>query len=104
MPSKGQQPSLSIVDLKQLIAERRIAFSTRPEQAMRLLLDKPEVAAFGSLRLVAQACGVSPATITRLACLSGYSSFKDMKTAFQQYLVSTARRQDRCGQQQRSFQ
>ncbi|AOF92680.1 hypothetical protein [Sinorhizobium sp. RAC02] len=81
----------SIRDLKQLIAERRIEFPTLLEQAMRLLLCKPEIIAFGSLQSVARTCGVSGTTIIRLASRSGYASFKEMKAAFRQYLIAGAR-------------
>ncbi|SCB44141.1 hypothetical protein [Rhizobium multihospitium] len=81
----------SIRDLKQLIAERRIDFPALPEQAMRLLLSKPEIIAFGTLQSVARTCGVSRTTINRLASQSGYSGFKEMKGAFRQHLISVAR-------------
>ncbi|MNL89214.1 hypothetical protein D3C87_2193950 [compost metagenome] len=58
---------------------------------MRLLLSKPEIIAFGSLQSVARTCGVSGTTIIRLASRSGYASFKEMKTAFRQYLITLAR-------------
>lgn len=81
----------SIQDLKQLIAERRIDFPALLEQAMRLLLSKPEIIAFGSLQSVARTCGVSGTTIIRLASRSGYASFKEMKVAFRQHLIAIAR-------------
>jgi DNA-binding MurR/RpiR family transcriptional regulator len=81
----------SIRDLKQLIAQRRIDFPALPEQAMRLLLSKPEIIAFGTLQSVARTCGVSRTTINRLAARSGYSGFKEMKGAFRQHLISVAR-------------
>ncbi|MBD9597449.1 hypothetical protein IB270_31955 [Ensifer sp. ENS05] len=71
---------------------------------MRLLLINPDIAAFGSLSSVAQRCGVSKVTITRLASLSGYSSFREMKAAFQQHLVSVAGKQDGRARQQRRLQ
>jgi DNA-binding MurR/RpiR family transcriptional regulator len=90
-PSSEKAPqSPNIRDLKQLIAERRIDFRPVPGQAMRLLLSKPEIIAFGSLTSVAQACSVSGTTIIRLASRSGYSNFKEMRAAFRQYLISIA--------------
>lgn len=91
LSSSGQNTPPSIRDLKQLIAERRIDFPALPEQAMRLLLSQPEIIAFGTLQSVARSCGVSGTTIIRLASRSGYSSFKEMKGAFRQYLISVAR-------------
>ena len=79
LASVNEKAPPSIRDLKQLIAERRIDFPTLLEQAMRLLLSKPEIIAFGSLQSVARTCGVSGTTIIRLASRSGYARFKEMK-------------------------
>lgn len=90
----------TIRDLKQLIAERRIDFPPVPGQAMKLLLSKPDIIAFGSLKSVAQACHVSAATVVRLASRSGYSNFKEMRGAFRQYLIAVATtNQNQQGQQ-----
>jgi DNA-binding MurR/RpiR family transcriptional regulator len=91
LPSSDVKAPPSIRDLKQLIVERRIDFPALPEQAMRLLLSRPEIIAFGTLQSVARTCGVSRTTIIRLASRSGYSSFKEMKGAFRQHLLSVAR-------------
>ena len=45
LASVSEEAPPSIRDLKQLIAERRIDFPTLLEQAMRLLLSKPEIIA-----------------------------------------------------------
>ncbi|NTJ68651.1 MurR/RpiR family transcriptional regulator [Agrobacterium rhizogenes] len=91
LSSSNLKTPLSIRELKQLIADRHIDFPALPEQAMRLLLSKPEIIAFGTLQSVARNCGVSRTTIIRLASRSGYSSFKEMKGAFRQHLLSVAR-------------
>lgn len=86
--SSNKAASPSIRDLKQQIAERRILFSSLLEQAMRRLLSQPEIVAFGTLQSVSRKCSVSGTTIARLASHLGYSSFREMKAAFQQYLIS----------------
>lgn len=91
LASASERAPPSIREIKQLIIERRIDFPTLLEQAMRLLLSMPEIIAFGSLRSVARTCGVSGSTIIRLASRSGYSSFKEMKAAFRQHLITVAR-------------
>jgi DNA-binding MurR/RpiR family transcriptional regulator len=94
----------SIVDLKQLIVERRITYPACLQRAMRLLLGNPEVIAFGTLRSVAHACDVSETTITRLASHSGYSSFEEMQGAFRQHLLVLAGTNDLLIQQRGSIQ
>ncbi|MGV2077260.1 MurR/RpiR family transcriptional regulator [Rhizobium sp. 16-545-1B] len=71
---------------------------------MRLLLDHPEIVAFGTLQSVAQRCGVSGTTVTRLASRSGYSGFKEMQAAFRQHLVSLAGTRDPLADNRRSVQ
>lgn len=85
-----------------MIAERRIDFPPVPGQAMGLLLSKPDIIAFGSLKSVAQACHVSAATVVRLASRSGYSNFKEMRKAFRQYLIAVAKTNQNLSRQQRT--
>lgn len=53
---------------------------------MRGLLGQPDMVAFGTVRSVAAACGVSPTTVVRLSTTTVYSGFRDMKAAFQQHI------------------
>lgn len=88
--ANGTSPP-SVIELKRQIAQRRIGFPALLEQAMRLLLSRPEIVAFGTLQSVATACGVSGTTVIRLAAKAGYRSFKEMKAAFRQHLIFCAR-------------
>lgn len=79
----------SIADLKQRIAGGGVSFPDRQKSAMRRLLNSPDIVAFGTVQSVAAACDVSQTTIVRAAEASGYSSFSEMKKAFQQHLLAS---------------
>ncbi|MBK5566235.1 hypothetical protein [Ensifer sp. SSB1] len=73
--------------LKQRIVERRIALPASPRRAMHRILSQPEIVAFGTVKSVAAACGVSGTTIGRLCSRVGYESFGEMRRVLQKQLA-----------------
>ncbi|WP_244519832.1 transcriptional regulator [Ensifer sp. LC384] len=69
-----------------MCACRTLKLSKQLERVARTALAKPDLVAFGSARSVAVACSVSPTTVTRLATVLGFDSFRDLKLFFQQHL------------------
>ncbi|MFU1477770.1 MurR/RpiR family transcriptional regulator [Roseovarius sp. C7] len=56
-------------------------------RAARYVIDRPDHVALGSMRAVAQACGVAPTTMQRLAHEMGYESYDKFREVFQRGLV-----------------
>jgi DNA-binding MurR/RpiR family transcriptional regulator len=89
--SLASKPPTNVTELKGMFASRALKLPKQLEQVARLALERPEVVAFGSARLIAVACSVSPTTVTRLATALGFDSFRDFKLFFQQHLRRTAK-------------
>ena len=75
-----------VTELRGMVASRTLRLPRQLEQVARKALARPDLIAFGSARSVASACSVSPTTVTRLATVLGFESFRDFKTFFQQHL------------------
>lgn len=56
-------------------------------RAARYVLDRPDHVALGSMRAVAQSCGVAPTTMQRLAHEMGFDSYDKFRAVFQRELV-----------------
>lgn len=79
-------PPKSLVELKCLIAERRIVFPERLECVAREVLKEPEIVAFGSAATIARKCKVSETTVLRLPKCFGLETFADLKRLFRGHI------------------
>lgn len=91
MQSSRQDIAYDLDEVKRRILDRRLVFPGQLEWVMRRLLGQPDMVAFGTVRSVAAACGVSQTTVVRVATTTGYSGFRAMKAAFQQHIASRVR-------------
>lgn len=83
-------PPKSLLELKCLIAKRRIVLPERLECVARQVLTEPELVAFGSAAMIARKCNVSETTVLRLPKHFGLQAFKDLKHLFQSHLRDAA--------------
>lgn len=63
----GRMPPSNLRELKAMIAKKQVVFPGERKRVMRAILDHPEIIAFGTATSIAAACGVSSATVVRLA-------------------------------------
>lgn len=91
MQSSRQDIAYDLDEVKQRILDRRLVFSGQLEPVMRRLLGEPDMVAFGTVRSVAAACGVSQTTVVRVATTTGYPGFRAMKAAFRQHIAGRVR-------------
>ncbi|KSV89590.1 hypothetical protein N184_27350 [Sinorhizobium sp. GL28] len=86
--SEATRRPCDVTELRGMVASRTLRLPKQLEQVARKALARPDLVAFGSARSVATACSVSPTTVTRLATVLGFESFRDLKAFFQQHLRS----------------
>lgn len=78
--------AIDAMSAEQLISRLSAAFEELPSElkkAARYVTSNPSEVAFRSMRTVATAAGVSPATMVRLAKTLGVQSFEELREAFQ---------------------
>lgn len=79
-------PPVNVEELKKLIITKRVVLSLRQEVIIRLLLERPDIGAFGTTRSIGAACHVSASTVVRAAQCFGFSDFQGLKCLFQDHL------------------
>ncbi|MDW9366463.1 MurR/RpiR family transcriptional regulator [Sinorhizobium meliloti] len=85
----GRMPPSNLRELKAMIAKKQVVFPGERKRVMRAILDHPEIIAFGTATSIAAACGVSSATVVRLAGHLGFRKFRDFKNLFRDHLKET---------------
>jgi DNA-binding MurR/RpiR family transcriptional regulator len=91
----GRMPPSNLRELKAMIAKKQVVFPGERKRVMRAILDHPEIIAFGTATSIAAACGVSTATVVRLASHLGFRKFRDFKNLFCDHLKETRALQQR---------
>jgi DNA-binding MurR/RpiR family transcriptional regulator len=81
-----QLPPKDLSEIKQRIVSGEVFFSERSERVLRIVIEDPGLAAFGTISSVARACSVSPATVTRAARALGFKHFRDLRAVFREYV------------------
>jgi DNA-binding MurR/RpiR family transcriptional regulator len=79
-------PPPSFDELKARIASRHDAFPKRLAQAAHHALAHPDEVALGTAASIAEAAGVQPSTLVRLAHHLGYQGFSDFQSVFRDRL------------------
>ncbi|RVH38732.1 MurR/RpiR family transcriptional regulator [Sinorhizobium meliloti] len=85
----GRMPPSNLRELKAMIAKKQVVFPGGRKRVMRAILDHPEIIAFGTATSIANECGVSTATVVRLAGHLGFGKFRDFKNLFRDHLKET---------------
>lgn len=75
-------------DILALLSERSVHFSKRQRAVADYIIEHPDMAAFMTAELLAQAVGVSESTVVRFALELGFGGYPDMRRAVQQLLRS----------------
>jgi len=83
--------TLSVEDIKVRIITREIILPAALKQAMQVLLQDPDLVAFGTAKSVAVSCSVSTSSVHRLARQCGYEDFARMRSAFRNHLLQRSR-------------
>ncbi|MDE3801800.1 MurR/RpiR family transcriptional regulator [Sinorhizobium meliloti] len=91
----GRMPPSNLRELKAMIAKKQVVFPGERKRVMRAILDHPEIIAFGTATSIAAACGVSSATVVRLAGHLSFRKFRDFKNLFRDHLKETRALQQR---------
>lgn len=73
----GRVPPSNLRELKAMIAKKEVVFPGERKRVMRAILDHPDIIAFGTATSIADECGVSTATVVRLAGHLGFRKFRD---------------------------
>ena len=76
-------PPVSLEELKQSIATRRITFPLRVERVARKVLAEPELMAFESASQIARSIGVSTSTVMRFVTHIGFRNIDHARRIFQ---------------------
>jgi len=89
-------PPHSLAQLRKLPSllkrgELQLPMGKRLLNALCLMLDDPRLVATQSITELAKACGVSPASLTRLSKLLGFTGFVQFQTLFRQALSQPGR-------------
>lgn len=80
----------TLKELKAMIVSKTVIIPERMKRVARLGMERPELIAFGSAASIAEASGVSPATVCRTATKFGFTSLRDFKELFQNHLRDRA--------------
>lgn len=86
---RGRMPPSNLRELKTMIAKKEVIFAGERKRVMRAILDHPDIIAFGTATSIADECGVSTATVVRLAGHLGFRKFRDFKNLFCDHLKET---------------
>ena len=86
---RGRMPPSNLRELKTMIAKKEVVFPGERKRVMRAILDHPDIIAFGTATSIADECGVSTATVVRLAGHLGFRKFRDFKNLFCDHLKET---------------
>lgn len=76
-----ERPAASEVEAR--VAEHRTRLSTAERRVAEVVLEQPELVAFGTVARVADKAGTSGASVLRLATRLGYRGFSDLQAAVQ---------------------
>ncbi|OWV98116.1 transcriptional regulator [Rhizobium sp. R72] len=90
LQDRDHRPPATLQELKYLIAKRQIIFPNGLEQVARLMLEQPEMIAFGSAAAIARRCSVSQTTVHRLAQHIGFRTFAELRAMVREHLRSSA--------------
>jgi DNA-binding MurR/RpiR family transcriptional regulator len=74
--------------LRELVEQRYGELPARLRTAIRFLVDHPAKAAVDTIKTVAEAAGVQPSVMIRLAKALGYTGFSDMQAVFRNALLA----------------
>lgn len=77
-------------ETKRKLVESFDALSPQLQAAAQYLLANPEDVGLNSMRTVAKAAGVTPATVSRLSRVLGFSHYEDLREPFRQRLRSAS--------------
>lgn len=75
-------------DIIAILSERSVHFSKRQRAVADYICEHPDMAAFMTAELLAQAVGVSESTVVRFALELGFDGYPDMRRSVQQLLRS----------------
>ena len=75
-------------DIIAILSERSVHFSKRQRAVADYICEHPDMAAFMTAELLAQAVGVSESTVVRFALELGFNGYPDMRRSVQQLLRS----------------
>ncbi|PKA44794.1 MurR/RpiR family transcriptional regulator (plasmid) [Rhizobium sullae] len=90
LQDRDHRPPATLQELKYQIAKRQIVFPDRLEQVARLIIERPEMAAFESAATIARNCKVSQTTVHRLAQRIGFQTFGEFRAMIRNHLRKTA--------------
>jgi DNA-binding MurR/RpiR family transcriptional regulator len=85
-PDAALKPLSDFESLRNAIIERKSALPKRLAQAAAFALDYPDDIAFGTAASIAEAAGVQPSTLVRLAHSFGFDGFTHFQSVFRERL------------------
>lgn len=77
------KPPEDVAEIRRRIIDERQKYSKEISKVLAEPLANPETVAFGTLRTVADICGVSPGTVLRALRTLDFESFAEFKKPFQ---------------------
>lgn len=83
----GHKPPRTWGELHALVMASGSAFPRQLALLVDFALQHPDIIAFGTCSSIARRAGVSATTVSRLAGVLGYRSFRDLRTLFRDNLV-----------------
>lgn len=86
---------IDIAAMRKRILDERHTYSRQITKVLAQALANPETIAFGTLRSVADICGVSPGTVLRSLRALDFESFAEFKKPFQDVLRTVDGQEDK---------
>jgi DNA-binding MurR/RpiR family transcriptional regulator len=80
-------PPRSVEDLKKLVVNRQVEFSTTLRTILETAFTRPELIAFGNKASLSSRCKLSQSSITRALSSLGFRSFSEFRQVFRLHML-----------------